>query len=48
MSTIVITANTNGLKVGDSHNIDWTYQNKLREQWLIDNPQAVYIGWTSI
>ena len=43
-----ITVSTTGLKVTDDHDIDWDYQNKLREQWLKDNPQAVYIGWTSI
>ncbi len=36
-----ITVNINGLKVTDNHDIDWVYQNKLREQWLKDNPQAV-------
>ena len=41
--------NTNGLKVTDNdRNIDWAYQNKLRQQWLQNNPHAVYIGWTSI
>ena len=29
-------------------NIDWAHQNKLREQWLIDNPEATYLGWVSI
>jgi len=28
--------------------IDWAHQNKLREQWLIDNPEATYGGWVSI
>ena len=28
--------------------INWRYQNKLREQWLIDNPDAKYLGWVSI
>jgi hypothetical protein len=28
--------------------IDWEHQNKLREQWLIDNPEAKYGGWVSI
>jgi hypothetical protein len=37
----------------DSHNqgeheIDWAYQNQLRKQWLLDNPDAAYIGWMSI
>ena len=27
---------------------DWVKQNALREQWLIDNPEAQYIGWMSI
>ena len=41
--------NTTGLKGTDNdHNIDWVYQNKLRQQWLENNPHAVYIGWTSI
>lgn len=28
--------------------VDWTTQNKLRAKWLQDNPNAKYIGWTSI
>lgn len=32
----------------DSTDVDWAYQNQLREQWLIDNPQAEYEGWMSI
>ena len=28
--------------------INWTYQNKLRQEWLAKNPDADYIGWTSI
>lgn len=31
-----------------SNEIDWEYQNKLREQWLKDNPNAEYEGWMSI
>jgi hypothetical protein len=31
-----------------STEIDWAYQNALREQWLQDNPDAGYIGWMSI
>jgi len=27
---------------------DWANQNELRKQWLIDNPDAQYIGWMSI
>jgi len=30
------------------HEIDWAYQNQLHEQWLLDNPDAKYIGWMSI
>lgn len=32
----------------DNSDIDWEYQNKLREQWLKDNPDAKYGGWMSI
>jgi hypothetical protein len=28
--------------------VDWVYQNQLREQWLKDNPNAQYGGWMSI
>ena len=31
-----------------SNDIDWEYQNQLREQWLKDNPDAKYEGWMSI
>ncbi len=31
-----------------SNDIDWEYQNQLREQWLKDNPNAEYEGWMSI
>jgi hypothetical protein len=34
--------------MSESTDINWAYQNKLREQWLIDNPNAQYIGWMSI
>lgn len=34
--------------MADSTDIDWAYQNKLREQWLKDNPNAEYEGWMSI
>ena len=45
----VITANINGLKATDNvHDVDWDYQNKLHKQWLLDNPDAQYIGWMSI
>jgi len=31
-----------------NHAIDWAYQNQLRQQWIIDNPEAEYEGWMSI
>jgi len=31
-----------------STDINWAYQNKLRDQWLLDNPNSQYIGWMSI
>lgn len=31
-----------------TNKIDWEHQNKLREQWLLDNPDAEYQGWMSI
>ena len=30
------------------HEIDWACQNELHKQWLINNPNAQYIGWMSI
>ena len=30
------------------NDIDWPAQNKLREQWLLDNPESKYLGWVSI
>jgi hypothetical protein len=36
----------NNLK--SSNDLDWAYQNALRKQWLIDNPNAEYEGWMSI
>ena len=27
---------------------DWAKQNKLRQECLANNPDATYIGWTSI
>ena len=32
----------------NNHDINWEYQNQLREQWLKDNPDAKYLGWVSI
>lgn len=37
-----------GWQVSESTDIDWACQNKLREQWLKDNPDSQYIGWMSI
>ncbi len=31
-----------------SNDIDWEYQNQLREQWLKDIPDAKYEAWMSI
>lgn len=31
-----------------THQIDWAYQNQLRAQWLLDNPDTEYEGWMSI
>jgi hypothetical protein len=31
-----------------THEINWAYQNQLRKQWLLDNPEAEYEGWMSI
>ena len=27
---------------------DWAKQNEFRQEWLANNPDATYIGWTSI
>ena len=34
--------------MSEEQDIDWAYQNELRKQWLIDNPDAKYLGWVSI
>ncbi len=31
-----------------THDTDWAKQNKLQIEWKINNPNAGYIGWTSI
>lgn len=31
-----------------THDLDWVRQNKLCVQWKVNNPDAEYIGWTSI
>jgi hypothetical protein len=33
---------------GRNTDVDWKHQNELRKQWLLDNPDAQYIGWMSI
>ena len=30
------------------NDIDWEWQNSLREEWLANNPDAEYQGWMSI
>jgi len=30
------------------NDIDWEWQNALREEWLANNPDAEYQGWVSI
>jgi len=37
-----------GVRMPEATAEDWAYQNALRKQWLIDNPDAQYIGWVSI
>jgi len=37
-----------GVRMPEATAADWARQNALREQWLIDNPDAQYIGWMSI
>jgi len=37
-----------GLVASKAYEINWEEQNKLREQWLRDNPDAEYEGWMSI
>ncbi len=37
-----------GARMPEATAADWAKQNALREQWLIDNPDAQYIGWMSI
>jgi hypothetical protein len=39
---------TDGVRMPEATPADWAKQNALREQWLIDNPDAQYIGWMSI
>ena len=37
-----------GVRMPEATAADWANQNALRKQWLIDNPDAQYIGWMSI
>jgi hypothetical protein len=37
-----------GVRMPEATAADWAHQNKLHKQWLIDNPDAQYIGWMSI
>ena len=32
----------------DTHDTNWSKQNKLMAQWHTDNPDAEYEGWMSI
>jgi hypothetical protein len=34
--------------MNESTDINWALQNKLREEWLANNPDAQYMGWVSI
>lgn len=34
--------------MSESTDIDWAYQNNLRQEWLDNNPNAQYQGWVSI
>jgi len=37
-----------GLRSASISDINWEEQNRLRQQWLQDNPDAKYEGWMSI
>lgn len=37
-----------GLRINNINDVNWEEQNKMRQQWLLDNPDAGYVGWTSI
>jgi hypothetical protein len=37
-----------GVKMAEATAEDWAKQNELRQEWLASNPDATYIGWTSI
>ena len=48
MNVMIVDIDGVKVMVKESNDIDWAYQNALREQWLKDNPDAGYIGWMSI
>jgi hypothetical protein len=48
MNVMIVGMNGVKVMVKESNDIDWAYQNALREQWLKNNPDAGYIGWMSI
>ena len=48
MNVTIAVMNGVRVMVKESNDIDWAYQNALREQWLKNNPDAGYIGWMSI
>jgi len=48
MNVMIVDMNGVKVMVKELNEIDWAYQNALREQWLKDNPDAGYIGWMSI
>ena len=37
-----------GMALVTKNEIDWVYQNKLRQEWLEANPDAKWQGWMSI
>jgi|688.fasta_scaffold361195_4 hypothetical protein len=37
-----------GVKMPETTAADWLRQNQMRQEWLANNPDATYIGWTSI
>jgi hypothetical protein len=37
-----------GVRMAEATAEDWAKQNALHKQWLLDNPDAQYIGWMSI
>jgi hypothetical protein len=37
-----------GMALVTKNEIDWAYQNKLRQEWLEANPDAKWQGWMSI